>query len=209
MPNSAIENPVATVGAEQLARRVASWLRVGAETAQSVRSRLPPERHDFNRDRYGRPKPLHQLSAVRDDNESLARCRYDLLAQQSAPCPLDQVERADFNFISAVDRQVQPSMFGEAGERNAALACLRRAAFGRGDRPDAQPCTHTADQSVDGEASRGTGAQPDQHAILHQGGGSLRCLALLRVAVHQPRTALNTRSQFPEQIFATSVSDMP
>ena len=190
----AVEDPVAAVGAEKLAGRIAPRLRLGAEPAQAVGCGLPAERHDLDRHRRGSAKPLNQLPAIGDDDQPIARRRDDLFAQQGAAETLDQVERADLDLVGAVDRDVDPPVFGEAGERDAAARAWAALRSEVGMPTDAQAVANPADQRLDGKLGGRAGAETDDHAVLDQGRRSFGRGPLLGVAVHQARAPRGARA---------------
>src|SRR5262249_39161879 len=79
----------------------------------------------------------------------------------------------------------------------------------RRDGTDFQALAYPTDQGLDGKIGSGAGTQADDHAILDHRRCGLGRFLLLRIAVHQARTALNTRSQLPAQTLATSSPVMP
>ena len=125
-----------------------------------------------------RAKPVHELAAVDDDGEAVARGRDDLLAQQRSAQSLDQIERAALDFVGAVDREIDLPMFAERGERNVRRCGLRCRALRGGNADKAQALPMTPRKCFDRESRRRAAAEPDDHVILDQlhcglGGGAL------------------------------------
>ena len=75
----------------------------------------PPARRSTTSTGTGalRPQAIDQLGAIDDDGEAPAGGGDDLLAQQGAAQPLDQIERAALHLIGAVDREIDLAMLGE------------------------------------------------------------------------------------------------
>ena len=135
----AVENAVAAVGDEGRARRrlraVERWRRALRATRLG---RFQSEGDHLHGNRGVRPKPVHQLAAVDDDREAVARRRDDLLAQQRAAQSLDQIERAALDLVRTVDREIDLAMLAERGERNARRLRLRRRTLRGGNADEAQ-----------------------------------------------------------------------
>ena len=165
----AVENAVAAVGDKRLARpptgAAERWRRAPRALAW-VASR--PKATTSTGTGVVRPQPIDQLGAVDDDGEAAARGRDDLLAQQGAAQPLDQIERAALDLVGAVDREIDLPMLGEGGERNARGLRLRRRSLRGGNADEAQALPMTPRQRLDRESRRRAGAEPDDHAILDQ-----------------------------------------
>ena len=179
----AIENAVAAVGDEQLARRRQARPDLGGEHLEGRPGDFQPEGDDLDRHRGVRAQPIDQLGAVDDDGETPARVGDDLLAQQGAAQSLDQVQGAAFDLVGAVDREVDLAMLGEGGERNAGRPRLRRGSLRRRNADEAQALPMPPGQRLDREGRRRAGAEPDDHAVLDQLDRRLRRRALQRVAI--------------------------
>jgi hypothetical protein len=76
----AIKNAVAAVGHKGRARRHA-YTGTGAEHIERLAGCFQAEGNHFYRDRRSRSKAVHQLAAVDNDREAVARGRDNLLAQ--------------------------------------------------------------------------------------------------------------------------------
>ncbi len=142
-----------------------------------------PESDDLDRHRRVRAQPIDQLGAIDDDGETAAGVGDDLLAQQGAAQSLDQVQGAAFDLVGAVDREVDLSMLGEGGQRNAGRPRLRRRSLRRRNADEAQALPMPAGQGLDRECRRRAGAEPDDHAVLDQLDRRLRRLALEGIAI--------------------------
>ena len=179
----AVENAVAAVGDEGLARRRQARPDLCGEHLEGRPGDFQPEGDDLDRHRRVRAQPIDQLGAIDDDGETPARVGDDLLAQQGAAQSLDQVQGAAFDLVGAVDREVDLAMLGEGGERNAGRPRLRRGSLRRRNADEAQALPMPPGQRLDGERRRRAGAEPDDHAVLDQLDRRLRRRALQRVAI--------------------------
>ena len=130
-----------------------------------------------------RAQPIDQLGAIDDDGETPAGVGDDLLAQQGAAQPLDQVQGAAFDLVGAVDREVDLPMLREGRQRNAGRPRLRRGSLRCRNADEAQTLPMPPGQRLDRESRRRAGAEPDDHAILDQLDRRLRRRALQRVAI--------------------------
>src|SRR5665213_3114864 len=70
------------------------------------------------------------------------------------------------SFCSAVDRQVDGGVLGEARQRDLEAARLRRGALRRRDADDLETLRHPFAQSLDNEKCGRPGAEADHHAVL-------------------------------------------
>jgi len=127
--------------------------------------------------------PVHELAAVDDDSKPVARGRHDLLAQQRATQSFDQIERAEFDLIRAVDREIDLPMLAEGRERNVRRCGLGRRALRGGNTDEAQTLPMPPRKRLDRKSCRRTAAESDHHVILDQlqrrlGGGTLECVAI-------------------------------
>ena len=155
-----------------------------ANTSRAARVDFQPERNDLDRHRGVRAQPIDQLGAVDDDGEAPARRGDDLLAQQGAAQPLDQVERAAFDLVGAVDREVDLPMLARSDDSGmTGRPRLRRRSLRGRNADEAQALPMPPGQSLDRESCRRAGAEPDDHAVLDQLDRSLRRGALQRVAI--------------------------
>ena len=128
-------------------------------------------------------KSVHQLAAVDDDREAMARGRDNLLAQQGSAQSLDQIERAALHFVSAIDREIDLAMLAERGERNVRRLRLCCRTLRRGNADEAQALPMTPRERFDRESRRRAAAKPDDHVILDQlhrglGGGALESVLI-------------------------------
>jgi len=72
------------------------------------------------------PQSIDQLRPVDDDGEAAGSRRNDFLMQQRSTQPFDQIERASFHLVGAVDREIDLEMLGEGCEWNTGGCRLRR-----------------------------------------------------------------------------------
>src|SRR5471030_2113587 len=112
----AVGNVVAAVGRERHAAGHAQHRPVGL---QPVDRRGPAEGRDLDRQRGLAAERRHDLAVVDDDDQPPRGGRDDLLAQEGAAQPFDEVERAALDLVGAVDREIDAGMRLEAGEENA------------------------------------------------------------------------------------------
>src|SRR5689334_16449017 len=105
----AIEDEIAAVGHENAAVALPQFGRC-AEFFQCLSGGLPAELDNFDRDRKALAEAMNELFVIDHDNEPAARRGNDLLAQQGAAMPLYQVERAAFDLVGAVDREIDSAM---------------------------------------------------------------------------------------------------
>ena len=110
---AAVENAIAAVGDERLACRRQAQPRAGTEPLEGCPGRFQPKGDNLHRKRCVRAQPVHHFGPVHDDHEAPARGGDDLLVQQGSAQPLDQIERAAFHFVRAVDRKIDLPMLGE------------------------------------------------------------------------------------------------
>jgi hypothetical protein len=130
-----------------------------------------------------RSKPVHQLAAIDDDRETVARSRNNLFAQQGSAQSFDQIECATLDFVGAVDREIDLAMFAERGERNVGCFRLCCRAFRGGNTDKAQALPMTPRECFYCESRRRAAPKPDDHVILDQlhrgfGGGALESFAV-------------------------------
>ena len=114
----AVEDEIAAVGDEGAAIALPQFGPC-PEFFERCRRGLPAELNDFDRDRKTLAEPIDELLVIDHDDEALACRRDDLLAQQRAAMPLDQVEGAALDLVGAVDREIDAAMLAECRERNA------------------------------------------------------------------------------------------
>ena len=165
------------------ARRHAHARALAPSTSSDSRVASRPNVDHFHRDRRVRAKPVHQLAAVDDDGEAVARRRDDLLAQQRSTQSLDQIERAALHLVRAVDREIDLAMLAERCQRNISCRRLRRRALGGGNADKAQTLPMPPRECFDRESRRRAAAKPDDHVVLDQlhrglGGGALERVAI-------------------------------
>jgi hypothetical protein len=101
--------------------------------------------------------------------------------QQGAAESLDQVERAAFHLVGAVDRQIDLPVRREGGQRDAQRRCLGRSLLGGPDETQSLPITRC--QGFEREGRSRARAEPDDHAIPDQLGSCVGRRALERDAV--------------------------
>src|SRR5689334_8665166 len=89
-----VQDAIATVGEESLAGRRLAQAGAGAEALQRCLRCFQAEGDDLNWHRSVCAELIHQLGSVDDDYEPAARRSDDLLVQERAAKPLDQIERA-------------------------------------------------------------------------------------------------------------------
>ena len=104
---AAIEDAVAAVGDEGLARRAsaAAWRLAPSASSRALVTSRPKVTTSTGTGAL-RSQPIDQLGAVDDDGKPPAGGGDDLLAQQRAAQPLDQVQRAALDLVGAVDREI-------------------------------------------------------------------------------------------------------
>ena len=153
-------------------------MRTGAEHFERLAGCFQAEGDHFHRKRSVCTEPVHQLAAVDDDREAVARGRDDLLAQQGSAQSFDQIERAALDFVGAIDRKIDLAMLAERGQRNSGRPGLRCRTLrgGNADKSEALPMAPR--ECFDRESRRRAAAKPDDHVILDQlhrglGGGAL------------------------------------
>jgi hypothetical protein len=111
----AVENSIAAVGDKRLPGRRHAHTCVGSERLDPRLCCLQAKGHDLDRYRRPHPETVDQLGFVDDDREPAAVGRHDLLVEQGAAEPLDQVERAPLHLVGAVDRQIDQQVRRERG----------------------------------------------------------------------------------------------
>src|SRR5262249_4356423 len=97
--------------------------------------------------------------------------------------PLDQVERAAFHLVGAVDRQIDLPVRREGSQRDAQRLRPGRSLLGGRNPDETQSLPMTPCQSVKRKGRARARAEPDDHAIPNQLGSRIGCCALKRVAV--------------------------
>jgi len=180
---AAVEYAVTAVGDERLPRRGKAQTGARAQHLERLAGGFQAERNDLDGNRRMGAKTPDQLGAVDDDHQSTARRGHDLLAQQGAAQPLDQVERALLDLVRAVDREVDHAMLCEGRQRNARRLRLGRRPLRRRDADKTQALAMASSKGLDGEARRRAGAEADDHGVPHQPHRRLRRGALEDVAV--------------------------
>jgi hypothetical protein len=130
-----IENIVTAIGDERAAIGREAKRGNAAQLFQPVLRRLPAEWLDFNGHGETAAQPIDQFCFVHHDHETRARAGHDLLAQKISAAALYQIEAADFDFVRAVDGDVNPRMLSQCRQGNADAAC-ERGRFLRGRNPD-------------------------------------------------------------------------
>ena len=112
-----------------------------------------PEGDDLDGNRCARAQPIHQLGPVHDDRQAPASGGDDLLAQQRSAQSLNQIERAAFHLVRAVDREIDLPMLGERSERNARGRRLRCRALRGCDADEAQASPMTPSERLTANAA--------------------------------------------------------
>jgi hypothetical protein len=165
--------------------------RPGAQRLQRGPYRAPTEGHHLHGERPPGAQAIHQLALVHHDDHSIAHRRHDLLPEQRATQPLDQVQTR-IHLIGPVQGQIQPRAVVQADERDPQPLCLVPR-IGRGGHPrdpaQLAPVT-TRCNGLQDQPRGGAGAQAQLHAVLHHPGGALGGLFLelvLSQAVTRPR----------------------
>ena len=158
-------------------------MSAGAEHFERLRGRFQSEGHHFHRNRCVRTKPVHELAAVDNDGEPVARGRNDFFAQQRATQSFDQIERAALHLVRSVDREIDLPMLAEGRERNVRRHRLRRRALRGGNADEAQALLLPPRQRLDRKGGRRSATESDHHVILDQlhrclGGGALERVAI-------------------------------
>ena len=180
-PQSRMRLPLSVTKGSPVA--VSRSLATDAQRLQPRLGHLQAEGYDLDRHRRLAPQAIDQLGAVDDDGKPPAGGRDDLLAQQGAAQPLDQVQRAALDLIGAVDGEIDLGMLGEGRERNARGLGLGPRMLGGGNAHEAQALAMAHRQRLDGESGGRAGAETHDHAVGHQLDRGLGRLALQRVAI--------------------------
>lgn len=97
---------------------------------------------------------VHQLGAVDNDREAVTGGGDDLLMQQGAAAPLDQIESAVFHLVRAIDREIELSMLGKCRQHDTGGCRLGRRALRGGNGDKAQTLPATSRERRDGKSSR-------------------------------------------------------
>ena len=118
----AIHHVISAVGNKRVFIRADPQRRFPADLLQTLLRRLPAELHYLDWHGHERSEFADQLRFVRNDHHALARRRYHFFAQQRPALAFDQIERAQFHFIGAVDAKIQLDVLGKARKRNFLLA---------------------------------------------------------------------------------------
>src|SRR5262249_30383140 len=132
-----VQDPIAAVGDEGLARRRAAQPGARAKALQRRLCSLESEGDDLHRYWSAHAQLFNQLGSVHYDREAPTSGGDDLLVQEGAAQSLDQIERAPLDLVRAVDRQVDLPVLGEGREWNACGPGLGCRAVGRGDAEEA------------------------------------------------------------------------
>ena len=148
VPPQAIENVVAAVGHE-----AGTQHRDCPDGAQSFGSGLPSERDHLDRNRTVRgSEAVDHFTFVRNDDQPRGGAATIFSRSSAPPRPLIEVKRAEFDFICAVDREVDTGMFRECGERNSEVARQGGGALRSRNADDSgarRPMAFTASAAVD------------------------------------------------------------
>jgi hypothetical protein len=136
----AIGDIVAAIGDEELyRRRGAAQRRRRTTVAEPVKRHLPAEGDDLDRTQGARPEAIDRLRLVNDCHHPRAGAGDDLLAQQGAASPRDEIQRPPLDLVGAIQRQVDVTVHGEIGQRQAELASPRLGSLRGWNADDAQP----------------------------------------------------------------------
>ena len=173
-PERAIENIVSAVRDVRLTIDSRPQLRARSHGSELSLGRLPAKRDHFHGNRECRAQTLHQFRLVHDHRHSLTRGGDDFFAQQRAAVALDQRQSAQLHFIGAVDGQINFILVCESRQRNAQAAGLLGGALRCGDTGETQSFFRDAAAEFTYEiGGGGTGAEADDHAVLHELSGRL------------------------------------
>src|SRR6478736_4549151 len=96
-------------------------------------------------------EPVDQLAVVDHHDHAACSAGYDLLPQQRAAQPLDEVERAALDLVGAVNDEIELGMLVETGQRQTEIARELRRPRGRWDADDSQAARG---QELDGNLGR-------------------------------------------------------
>ena len=117
---------------------------------------------------WGEPaEPVDPLALVDDHDHSVARRCDDLLTQERTAASLDEVQRADFHLVRAIDRHVDAAMLGEAAEPDPEPARLRGRPLGGRDRDHVKAIGDARGQGLDGDGRGRAAAEAEHHPILY------------------------------------------
>src|SRR2546425_3632594 len=170
-PEVRVEDMVPVVRLERLAALLAQ-LDLRAEALECRGRVLPAERMDLHGQGRLRAEAAHELRVVDDHDEPLRRRGDDLLAEQGAAHPLNQVElRVDL--VCAVDGQVEPEALLQGGQwdpQPLRLLCGRER---RGHAFQIHPVRNEAADAREEVPRRRSGAEAEDHARLHVREGGL------------------------------------
>src|SRR5690606_37322068 len=114
-------------------------------------------------------EPSDQLRLIHDDRDACGRARHDLLPQQRATQPLDQVQLA-IHLVRTIDGEIKRGKVVQITQRYAELACVRFGRFRRGNADDVVQFATTATFEDDVQnVTRGrTRSETEAHPVLDQ-----------------------------------------
>jgi hypothetical protein len=149
-----VEDSIAAVGYERPALWRASQPGVRAEARQRRLCCLDSKGYDLDRYWSAGPELLDQFGSVHDDHEPPARDRHDFLVKERTAQSLDQIERAPFRLIRAVNREIDLPMLCEGREWNSCDTGQGCRAVGGRDAEEAQALPVSLSESLDGKGRR-------------------------------------------------------
>src|SRR5262249_36326455 len=149
----AINNEVAAVGDKRHGRRHAD-ASAGAEHLERLAGCFQSEGDHLHGKRRVATKSVHHLAAVDDYHEAMARGRDNLLAQQGSAQSLDQIEGPALDFVSTIDREINPAMLAERGQRNTQSLSLYCRTLRRGNPDKTQALLMPPRERFDRESRR-------------------------------------------------------
>src|SRR5207249_9553369 len=171
-PEMRIEDVVPVVGSEGLVA-VLPQFDLAAERLERRGRVLPAERMHLDGQRRLRAEATDEFGVVDDYNELLRRGRHDLLAEQGAAHPFDQVElRVDL--VRAVHRQVEPEALLQRGQRNPESLRLLRGREGRRHAPEVHTAGYETGDAREEVPRRRSAADTEDHSRLDVREGGLR-----------------------------------
>jgi len=151
-------------------RLTKAWPRSAASESRQVREQPPRWRRRSTLDPELRQTCRRDWSTsvflIDDDDKAPARRRHDLLAQQRAAEPLDQIERCALHLVGAIDREIDPALLSEACERNAEPTRQGGRVLGGRNGHDGEPARDARGQLLDDKAGGRSGAETDDHPTL-------------------------------------------
>ena len=206
----AMQDQIASVRAYRLTPLIAFQHGRAAERRQASLCRTPSQNRQFRREPPHLPlsRGTNLVSSAMITSRRLMTAT--IFSRNSAP-PMPLIRLRSSSPISSAPSIVRSigCRRGRPDQRNTERSRQFRARVGGRNAGEPKSVAIPLTQQPDGVAGGGAGAQSDDHAGFDEGGGFDGGGVLQRVAIHQARTARNTRSQLPEHTFSTSSAVMP